>query len=210
MERKSTEERREEIVDALLRVMADQGYAKATIQRIADEAGLTAGLIHYHFKSKQEILLALLEQLTELQASRNDAWVNPGADPTERVRSVVLSFLRVGQKADPEAVSSWVTITAEAIRQSEVRDAYAGAIETLRLPLVDAVGDGIESGEFDTGGLSPEACGAAIIASLQGYYNLGVSAREVVPRGSAAPALLRMVAGLLRVKDYEAFVELPE
>lgn len=205
MKRKSTEERRKEIVDALLQVMADQGYANATIQRIADEAELTAGLIHYHFKSKQEILLALLEQLTASQSSRNERLMDLDSSATERVRAGILSFLRVGGDSDIEAVSSWVTITAEAIRQPEVRHAYQDAIEILRQPLVRAIKDGVASGEFDIGELSPEACGAAIIASLQGYYNLGVSARQIVPSGSAAPALLRMAAGLLGIRDVEAF-----
>ena len=63
MPRKKTDERRSEIVVALLNVMADQGYAKATVNKIATEAGLTAGLIHYHFKNKQEILLELLDRI---------------------------------------------------------------------------------------------------------------------------------------------------
>ncbi len=56
MERKSTDARRAEISQALLRVMAEHGYVKATISKIAEEADVTPGLIHYHFANKQAIL----------------------------------------------------------------------------------------------------------------------------------------------------------
>ena len=37
----------------------------------------------------------------------------------------------------------------------------------------------------------------AIVAAIQGYYVLAASARELLPRGSAAPALKRMVTGIV-------------
>jgi TetR/AcrR family transcriptional repressor of bet genes len=59
----NTEERRQQIVEGLLRVMAKRGYERASIAEIAKEAGLSSGLVHYHFKDKQEILLTAVEQL---------------------------------------------------------------------------------------------------------------------------------------------------
>ena len=53
----NTDARREQIVLGLQRVMAERGYEKATVSAIAQAAGLTPGLVHYHFKNKQEMLL---------------------------------------------------------------------------------------------------------------------------------------------------------
>ena len=50
-------QRREEIANALMRIMAKKGYEGAALSDVAAEAGLTQGLIHYHFKDKMEILL---------------------------------------------------------------------------------------------------------------------------------------------------------
>ena len=58
---KVTEDRREQILDAALRVFARQGFAKATNKEIAHEAGITPGLIYYYFESKEALLKALLE-----------------------------------------------------------------------------------------------------------------------------------------------------
>ena len=42
----NTEERRQQIVQGLLRVMAERGYERASIAEIARAAGLTPGLVH--------------------------------------------------------------------------------------------------------------------------------------------------------------------
>ena len=59
----NTEQRREQIVKGLLEAIGEHGYDKATIQTIAQKAGLAPGLIHYHFKSKEDILLELVKSL---------------------------------------------------------------------------------------------------------------------------------------------------
>lgn len=208
MPRRNTAERRVEIVDAMLRVLADQGWAKATIARVAREAGLTPGLLHYHFQSKQEILVELVHRIETEHESRIRRLSMQATTPTQRVQAMVLAYLKAGDEADASAVATWVIIVSEAIRQPEVRDAFSDAILRLTAPMRLAIQDGLDAGEFNTGGLDAEACAAAVMACVQGYYNLGVAARNTIPRGSAAPASLRMVAGLLGVKDVDGFASL--
>lgn len=56
------EDRREQIIDAAMRVFAEKGFARATNRDIAHEAGITTGLIYYYFKSKEDLLRAALEE----------------------------------------------------------------------------------------------------------------------------------------------------
>ena len=49
-------------------MIARHGYEKATIQAIAAQAGLAPGLIHYHFKNKQEILVSLIGTMAQAAA----------------------------------------------------------------------------------------------------------------------------------------------
>ncbi|MFT4268169.1 MAG: helix-turn-helix domain-containing protein [Xenophilus sp.] len=51
------------ILDAALQVFAQKGFASARIDDIAQQAGLSKGGIYAHFKSKEDIFLALLERL---------------------------------------------------------------------------------------------------------------------------------------------------
>lgn len=59
---KIVEDRREQIIDAAMRVFAEKGFARATNRDIAHEAGITSGLIYYYFKSKEDLLRAALEE----------------------------------------------------------------------------------------------------------------------------------------------------
>ena len=52
--------RREQIVAAAMRVIADGGYANASIAKIADHIGIAKSVVLYHFKTKDEIIAAVV------------------------------------------------------------------------------------------------------------------------------------------------------
>ena len=52
---------RARILDAAFTVLGRQGYENTSIKDIAEEAGVAQGLVHYHYKSKQQLVLAVLE-----------------------------------------------------------------------------------------------------------------------------------------------------
>jgi AcrR family transcriptional regulator len=64
---KVVEDRREQIIDAAMRVFAQRGFARATNRDVAREAGITTGLIYYYFKSKEDLLRAALEERSPVQ-----------------------------------------------------------------------------------------------------------------------------------------------
>lgn len=61
------EDRREQIIDAAMRVFAQKGFTRATNRDVAREAGITTGLIYYYFESKEALLKTLLEERSPLQ-----------------------------------------------------------------------------------------------------------------------------------------------
>lgn len=61
--RQPTEERRRQIADAALKVIAEHGLGRFTTQAIAAEVGITDGSLFRHFASKQEIVLAALDRV---------------------------------------------------------------------------------------------------------------------------------------------------
>ena len=52
---------REKILQAAFTVLSHQGYENTSIKDIAEEARVAQGLVHYHYKSKQQLVLAVLE-----------------------------------------------------------------------------------------------------------------------------------------------------
>jgi len=58
---KVVEDRREQIIDAAMKVFSQKGFLRATNKDIAREAGITPGLIYYYFGNKEALLTAILE-----------------------------------------------------------------------------------------------------------------------------------------------------
>ncbi|HEX7265003.1 MAG TPA: TetR/AcrR family transcriptional regulator [Candidatus Dormibacteraeota bacterium] len=51
---------REKIIKSAFTVLSRQGYENTSIKDIAEEAGVAQGLVHYYFKSKQQLVIAVL------------------------------------------------------------------------------------------------------------------------------------------------------
>jgi len=58
------------LLDAAERLLADVGYAGVTTRRLAEEAGLNHGLVHYYFGSNENLLVHALERFTERLIAR--------------------------------------------------------------------------------------------------------------------------------------------
>jgi AcrR family transcriptional regulator len=63
--RQPTEERRRQIADAALKIIAERGLGRFTTQAIAAEIGVTDGTLFRHFASKEDIVLAALDRVEE-------------------------------------------------------------------------------------------------------------------------------------------------
>jgi AcrR family transcriptional regulator len=55
----------EALLDAAERLLVDVGYAGITTRRLAEEAGVNHGLVHYYFGSNENLLVRALERFTE-------------------------------------------------------------------------------------------------------------------------------------------------
>src|SRR5260370_19466276 len=53
-------DKRESILQGAFTVLSRQGYENTSIKDIAEEAGVAQGLVHYYYKSKQQLVLAVL------------------------------------------------------------------------------------------------------------------------------------------------------
>lgn len=60
---KSSEGSREKLVEATIDLMASHGFEPMGISLILEKAGVTKSNFYYHFKSKEELCLAALEQM---------------------------------------------------------------------------------------------------------------------------------------------------
>lgn len=184
----NTEHRRAAIVAAMLPVMARHGYEKATIQAIAREAGLTPGLIHYHFKSKQEILVSLVQGIVEFARARFEQAAAKAGGPSERLRAYIEARLGLGAGAAPDMVAGWVMVGAEAVRQPEVRALYQQAVAAELAELTQLVADCCAERRRSADGAA--ALAAGLVALMEGAFQLSSAAGGVMPAGYAADAAI--------------------
>jgi AcrR family transcriptional regulator len=67
------EDAEQALLDAAERLLISVGYANITTRKLAEEAGLNHGLVHYYFGSMQELLLQVLERFTDRLIERQRA-----------------------------------------------------------------------------------------------------------------------------------------
>lgn len=192
----NTAERRTQIARALLKVMAKRGYEGATVADVAKVAKIAPGLAHYHFKNKLEILLAAIDELAHDYTLRLARHLEAAQGHPEReLRAFVDAHLHLGKEADPEALACWITISGEALRVGSVQKAFARVMAESAARLCDILTRGTALELFACA--EPDVAAAAIVAAIQGYFVLAATAREIIPRGSAARATMAMVRGLI-------------
>ena len=184
------EQRRAQIVEGLRQIMAQKGYAGATINEIAKAAGLAPGLVHYHFGSKREILLALTEHLANQVQLRFQSRIQDCTHPDQRVEAWIGAHLATGHDADATSTACWVAIGAEAVRSPWVRDAYTAVVRRDLSVVCDLLEDVDVS--------APEASGRTLLAAIEGFYRLATGAPGVVPPGSANDAVCAIYRGMLQ------------
>jgi TetR/AcrR family transcriptional regulator, transcriptional repressor of bet genes len=176
--------------------MAKHGYDGASVADVAKAAKLTPGLVHYHFKNKEEILLAVLAGLVAQHDARLEARLGEvDGDPSAEVAAFIDFHLGLGADADPEALACWILISGEALRNHKVRARFAEAVEGMVARLGRIIAGGVEQRAFTCPSVPVAA--SALLAAIQGYFVLAATARQAIPRGSAAVAARRMATGLL-------------
>jgi AcrR family transcriptional regulator len=116
---------REEVLAAARRVFLERGYAGASLDAIADEAGFSKGVVYSQFDSKGDLFMALLEHRIAERAAENEA-------VAKRSRGLdgVRALLRAGRQ-DSESQPGWGLLLLEfrvhAARDAALNQRYAEA-----------------------------------------------------------------------------------
>ncbi len=77
--------RRSQLTRATYKVVGKKGYYDFTIKDIAKEAGLSAGLVHYYFKNKEDLLLNLLKEMNKNIATYLNRGISNVHSPSEKL-----------------------------------------------------------------------------------------------------------------------------
>jgi AcrR family transcriptional regulator len=163
---KKSEASRQHVLDAAVKTLAKRGFANTSVSDIADTAGMSKGVVHYHFASKEDLVIRVLGQCHDVLSSRiRKAWSEPGT-PTERIRRALREMWATRTDGSPE-MTVLADMMALGVHDPKIKKALANRFQASRAELV---GELVTS--FEKLGLRPklpaEVIPRIVMATLDG------------------------------------------
>jgi AcrR family transcriptional regulator len=181
------EERKSEIVDAAEACFLRKGFHQCTMQEICRESGLSPGAIYRYFKSKSDIIAAVIARSTERQAALIEEARASYSQATRALEVIGEHFFGRLEREGMERVAALeLEVWGEALRNDELRATHRRQFRLLSTALSELFGlaveqAGIRSPTTRPAGLAHLAL--AIFHGLQLYralYPEEVNVREVL------------------------------
>ena len=181
------------LLEAAKKVLRQNGYAALSTRDVAAAAGVPLSQIHYHFGSKQGMVLALFEYLNAQLLDRQNVMFNDA--------NLTLSeqWDRACDYLDDDIASGYVRILQELIAASWSDAAVAKVVRAAIMEWVDLIVLAARKAERELGGLgplTPEEVGAFVANAFIGAESLYLLGFE--KKGSPIRQSLRRIGELLR------------
>ncbi len=121
------------LLDAAERLLVDSGHAAVTTRRLAKEAGVNHGLVHYYFGSIESVLARTLERFTSRLIERQRALYAAEGPFLDKWRQA-MAYL----EADARYQKIWLELQALAWNRPDLRARIARVTEEWRAVLTEA------------------------------------------------------------------------
>ncbi|MGK8506326.1 TetR/AcrR family transcriptional regulator [Nocardia asiatica] len=159
-------ETRNRLLTAAYEAFAEEGFGRATVERVCERAGFTRGAFYSNFSSLDELFLAMWEQRSTAMLTQASAILDEiAAEGTDDVRTAVERL----ERAVP-VDEGWYRITAEftahALRTPALRRVMAAREEAIVAALMPTIVAALARGGRAVP--DPEAFGQALIAVHDG------------------------------------------
>ena len=132
---KKSETSRQQVVDAAIRTLARNGFARTSVSDIAESAGMSKGVVHYHFASKDDLIAHVLTQCCDTLGDRvRAAWQAPGT-PTDRVRRALREMWATRTDGSPE-MRVLADLMALGVHDAKIKKPLTARLQKAREELV--------------------------------------------------------------------------
>jgi AcrR family transcriptional regulator len=137
--------RKDRIMDAALRIFAEKSFQEATISEISKEAGVSEATIYEYFGTKEDLLFAIPEKVSNDTFEESEAVLPYIKDVEGRMRAVLLSYVRLYEN-NPHysALVLLQLMSNKRFRQTAAHEAIRRSAHRL----LDCIRDGIANGTF--------------------------------------------------------------
>ena len=190
-ERQLSGEKAQRIVDAMRDSVARRGAAGSTFEHVAREAGVSRGLLHYYFGTKERLLVEVVRRDSELRIARLDEMLGE-AKTADAVLDVLVSSLTDLIDNDPGFFLLLYELFSAGRRKPEIQHEVGQLFEATRSHVAKVLrtkeDEGILSLRFDA-----EAVVAYLLAVADGFALQALSdpSRDINPALTAGAASAR-------------------
>jgi AcrR family transcriptional regulator len=136
------------IVEAMRASVASRGFAGSTFDHVAREAGVSRGLLHYYFGTKERLLVEVVRRECQVRGELLDQAVAGAGGADDLIDALVRSFEDVLSEGSSEVVMFYELLTL-AQRNAGIAAELAELARTLRLTLAEALRTGSDAGVFE-------------------------------------------------------------
>ena len=158
-----SEETRTKILESAIKLFSIQGYNKASVDDICKEAGISKGAFYHHFKSKQELFLALLDGWLHAVDSAIEASKDKTAPETFTHMTEAFPYIfETAGDGLPMFLEFWL----QASRDKKIWDASIAPYRRYHKYFTSLIKKGVEEGSFVE--VDPELASRMIVSTAMG------------------------------------------
>jgi AcrR family transcriptional regulator len=160
-------EREIALVRSTYRVIARQGVRRLSLQNVADEAGVSKGLILYHFKTKDRLLLTTMRWALHRTETRIRDRLNGVEDPRETI-GVLLDAVFIGPEQNRDFHLVYLDLVEHAARDASFSELSTLTEQVINGMYAEVIRDGVQRGTLDIDDV--EAAAASMRSHIEGTF----------------------------------------
>lgn len=193
--RKEATERRNEILDAADELFGQKGFDGTSTNDILEKVGIARGTLYYHFKSKEDIMDALIERYnTQILGSAKEIASNKNIPVHERIVRVVMALNISG--GNGKEIIEHIHKPQNALMHQKIQKVIINGLPPI---LTEIIREGIEQGLFSTP--YPYECMEMIVAYTNTVFDDDMVDLTDEERAARIPAFIFNVERLLGVES---------
>lgn len=195
-DREQTEDRQEEILQALIATVTDEGINGTTIKTVAERAGVSTALVFYYFKSKEDLLgQAWASALSHFRERTTQLGSKPGLEGFDDLFRVC--FVDRDEESPPW--SFWLDFWSQAVHAPALAEYHSKSFARLRETNAERLRHANGTGQLKDG-IDPLLAADAILAIL---YGLAVESTldSTSVSNQRAYEVAKLILGLLAKED---------
>lgn len=188
---KYPERTRENVLRSALEVFASKGFAQASMDDIAQRAGVTKGALYWYFDSKLDLYSALVAHVLEMQTLEIKPALQGGGSPLRVVERLVQGYLKF-YRANHLVMEFYSNMMMEGktLSESGIMATMAFAYRSYREAVAEALANG-QRGARPT----PEGAAAVLVGALDGIVMQWMMDPDGFDLDAAGKALVQLYSG---------------